>query len=251
MWRTVLFHWLIVLWLQGCSQVAPPYDPFKIPKSEFFAKTKVVALAPLALAVSPDNPDATREHFESLLDQKLRAIGFTVIPSREYRATWERLSKQIGGIFDPITGKRDEQKIKAVRGYLLEELRTKHQADALLHPIVQVVEAKFQAGHARWHGATEPVIPEGFWNAFLMGDSQGTTSALSLYVTIEDTNGTDIFIQAGGIQLLAKVTSVRRFTPIPQSQLLANADRNKAAVELALSALSPAEPSQASKQGRP
>jgi hypothetical protein len=250
-WRLILVNLLLGLWFQGCAQVAPPYDPFKIPRNEFFVRTKVVALAPVGIAVNLENPDSTRTHFEALLDQKLRELGFTVISANEYKGIWEGLTKQLGGIFDPVTGKRDENKIKTLRGYLFEELRTKHRADALLHPVIQVVNAKFNAGHARWHGTSEPVIPEGFWDRFFIGDAQGTTSALSLYVTIEDINGVDLYIQAGGIQLLAKLTSGRQFVAIPQNQLLTNMDRNKAAVDIALGALSKQAPQENSKSGTP
>jgi hypothetical protein len=114
-----------------------------------------------------------------------------------------------------------------------------------------VVKASFNGGHARWHGTAELVIPEGFLSTFFMGDSQGTTSALSLFITIEDMNGVDLYAQAGGIQLLAKLTSGRQFVSIPQNQLLTNADRNKAAVDIALSALSQDSVQQDSKQDTP
>jgi hypothetical protein len=250
-WRFIFLNLLMGFWLQGCAQVAPPYEPFKIPRNEFFARTKVVALAPVGFTVNPENQESASTQFESLLDQKLRELGFTVVPSTEYKAIWERLTKQMGGIFDPITGKRDDNKLKTVRGYLLEELRTQHRADALLHPVIQVVKAPFNAGHARWHGTAESIIPEGFLAAFFMADSAGTTSALSLLITIEDMNGVDLYVQAGGIQVLAKLTSGRQFVSIPQNQLLTNAERNKAAVNIALSGLSKGGPQQNSEQETP
>jgi hypothetical protein len=249
--RLILVYLFFGLSLQSCAPVAPRYNPFKISREEFFTRARVVAIAPLVLAVNPADPEATRTQFESLIDQKLRALGFTVIASNEYKHTRERLIKQLGGIFDPITGKPDESKAKTLRSYLLEELRTKHRADAVLYPMVQVVKAGFNAGQARWHGTGEPVLPEGFWAQFTMGDLQGTTSAASLLVRIEDINGADLYLQAGGIQVLAKLASGRQFVSIPQQELLTNADRNKAAVDIALGALSKEKPAEDARPGAP
>lgn len=251
MWRLLLLNLLAGLLFQGCGQVARPYNPFKIPREEFLARTRVIALAPVAFAVPPEDPAAAGSQFEALLDLKLRELGFTVVPSTEYKAIWDRLTKQVGGIFDPITGKRDDQKLKTVRGYLLEELRTKHRADAVLHPVIQVVKAPFNAGHARWHGMEESLRPEGLLAALFMADAAGTTSALSLLVTIEDSNGVDLYQQAGGIQVLVKLAPGRQFVSIPQNQLLTNADRNRAAVAIALGALSKEEPKQDPAPDRP
>ena len=250
--RRIIFATLLLgLSLSGCAQMAPPYHPLKVSREEFFAKTKVVALAPLVIGVNADKPEAIKTQVESALGQKLEELGLAVIPSKEYQEIWERLSKQIGGAFDPITGKRDDAKVKTLIGYVSNELRTKHNADALLHPMIQPVKAPFNAGNARWHGTAEAVAPEGFWNKFLMGESRGTTSALSLIVTIENMNGVDLYVQAGGIQVLAKLNSRRQFVEIPRSQILTNQQRNQAAAAIALSGLTIQPPQDDAKQESP
>lgn len=227
------------LWLTGCAQVTPPpYNPLKLSREEFFAKTKVLAFLPLVITVNVDAPDIKRAQFEAALERNLTAVGLKVIPSTVYQEIWDRLAKQMGGVFDPISGKRDDAKIKTLRDYTLNELRTKHDADGLLHPSIQVVKASFFAANAQWHGASESVIGDGFLNKFLVGDAIGTTSALSLLILIENMNGVDLYQQAGGIQVVAKLAPGRQFVGIPQNQILADEERNLAAVEIALRGLS-------------
>jgi hypothetical protein len=146
------------------------------------------------------------------------------------------MKEQLGGFFDPITGKRDEAKFKTAREHLLREVNAMTKADAILHPSIQLVKAGFGNNEARWHGTSESLITGGFWGAFLAGTNNGTSSALSLYVTLEDINGVELYINAGGIQLAAKLSG-RTFVAVPRNELFADEKRNQAAVNVALNPL--------------
>ena len=51
-WLPILIVGLIQL---GCATTAP-YNPFKIAQDEFYAKTKTIALAPIAIPGDLENP---------------------------------------------------------------------------------------------------------------------------------------------------------------------------------------------------
>ena len=98
----------------SCATLPPP-NPFKIPEPDIKAKVKVVALAPLGLGSDFEDPQVVQTKFESLFEGKLREGGFTVVPSKEYAAIWKEMTEKLGGLFDPISGKRDDAKFKMAR----------------------------------------------------------------------------------------------------------------------------------------
>jgi hypothetical protein len=229
--------WLIAaMVVAGCVPAAAPYNPFKMSAPEIRQKVKRVALAPVILPVDLDDPEPVKAKFEALIQAKLREGGFTAVPSQEVDALWKRMKEQLGGFFDPITGKRDEAKFKTAREHLLREVSATTKADAILHPAIQLVKVNFGNSQARWHGTSESLITGGFWGAFLAGANNGTTSALSLFVTLEDVNGVELYVNAGGIQLAAKLSG-QRFAAVPRNELFADEKRNLAAVNVALNPL--------------
>lgn len=219
----------------SCATTAP-YDPFKIGKEEFYDRIKMIALTPVLVPEDLEDPEPVKAGFESLIEAKLREAGFSIVPSRESAEIFERMKKQLGGFFDPITGKRDEAKFKAAAEQTRRELSTKFNVDAILHPSIRVVRASFSANRANWHGTSESLTSGGFLEAVLGGTYQGTVGALSLLINVEDRNGVDLYLNGGGIQALARLSG-GKFIPIPRNEILANEERNVTAVNIALEPL--------------
>lgn len=221
----------------GCA-AHPPRDPFMISRDTFFKNTKTIALLPLGVPDDRDDPDPVRATFENLLQAKLWTAGFTVVPPLEYEQIWKGITQQMGGYFDPVTGERDEAKLEAARQHARRELAAKSHADALLRPRLVVVPASFDHGQARWSGVSEAVGTGDFWEVLLSdtNTSNGQITGISLSVVIEDVNGAKWYANAGGIQLLAKL-SYRSFKPVPRDALFADGARNAQAVDVALGPL--------------
>ncbi len=218
---------LAALMATACA-AAPPYNPFKVSPDEFYGKIKAIALAPIAVERRIENPEPVRDTFESLISAKLREAGFATVPSREYAVIRAHATRRVGGYFDPVTGRRDESKFRAVREQILRGLRTDFNADAVLHPNIEVVTAQWNGMFAKWDGASESTGggPR----------ASGQVSALSLVVTIEDMQGVNLYVNRGGIQLLAKVLGAG-YHPVPRKELFAKEERNIEAVNRALGAL--------------
>jgi hypothetical protein len=225
----------LALTASGCAATTP-YNPFKIPPEDIKAKVKVVALAPINFPTDIDDPEPVKAKFESLVTAKLQEGGFTVVSSAEYGAIWKQMTEQLGGFFDPMTGKRDEQKYKTVREHTLREVGSKTKADALLDFAVVGVKTNFAANRASWHGTTEYLVQGGALTAFLIGSSSGTVGALSLFVALSDINGVNMYTNAGGIQVLSKLSG-RNFVTVPRHELFADEERNRQAVNIALNPL--------------
>jgi hypothetical protein len=224
--------------LGGCVAHQTPYRPFKIPERDFYGTVKTIALAPLLLPNDTEDPDAIRAKFEPLIEAKLREAGFVTIPPGRYDEIWKQMASEVGGIFDPTTGKADDGKFNTIRDHTYRELASQFEAGAVLHSAIQIVRASFNGTSASWHGTTESTSTAQtgfarFMEAFSSGGTHGSTAALSLGVVIRDINGTEVYSQWGGIQLITKVVS-RSFVTVPQSELFRDDARNSAAVDVAL-----------------
>ena len=227
---------IAALIVAGCLPTTLRYNPFKVAEPEIRQKVKRVALFPVTLPTDLDDPEPVKAKFEALIQAKLKEGGFIPVPSQEMDAIWKRMKEQLGGFFDPVTGKRDEVKFKTAREHTLREIQAKTKADAVLHPAIHLIKVNFGNNQAAWHGTSESLVPGGFWATFITGANHGTTSALSLYVTLEDIHGVELYVNMGGIQLAAKLSG-QAFVAVPRPQLFADEQRNQTAVNVALNPL--------------
>ena len=225
-------RWLLIVLtlivVGGCA-TSPPYDPYRVPKSQVHSQVKTIALSPVSLPRVARQAEGVKGRIESLITTKLEKAGYIVVPSKEFGAIWDRLAEQIGGFFDPVTGKANEERIKTVREHARREMVTRFKVDALLHPRVQVVWAPFKTDEAVWDGVSETVMADDSFHAF----GPGTAQALSLAILIEGGNGVDFYASRGGIQLISK--AVRgRFVDVKASEILTNDEKIIKAVDIAL-----------------
>lgn len=235
---------LAVVALIGAGCATAPYDPFKIPRDEFYGKIKTIALAPVGVPDDLEDAEPVKATFASLVEAKLRAAGFAAVPAREYAALQKSMAEQVGGLFDPATGRRDEAKVRTIREYVVRELNTKFQADAVLYPSIRSVKATFTQSRAKWDGASEWLAPGGLGGVLFFANehNSGTVGALSLIVVIRTVQGPDVYAHAGGIQVRSrlsgpKLSGVRDFVPVPRSELFVDEKRNAEAVDIALGSL--------------
>jgi hypothetical protein len=243
---------LATLTIGGCATQAP-YRPFKVPESEFVAKVTTIALTPLMLPNDVDDPDAVRAKFEPLIESKLREAGFAIVPPAKVEEIRNQMLAEVGGVFDPKTGKADEAKFKAIREHTYRELASQFNATAVLHSSIEIVKASFNSNTASWHGTTESTstAQTGFakvMEGFFYGGRQGQMAALSLGVYIFDMDATELYRQWGGIQLITKVVN-NSFVGVPQSDLFQDDVRNQSAVDLALQDLMEAISKPAAPEG--
>lgn len=233
--RNFLLLTLVFLFIsEGCAKT---YNPFKVSEGEFYAKTKVVALAPVVLPADLDRAELIKAKFDSLIETTLRESGLTIIPSGELAGVWKTMSERVGGVVNPDTGKRDDAKYKVVREHTLRELNGKFSVDAVVYPSIRVFKVHWERGIAKWHGVSESLKSDSFPFFSAIGMLKGTAPALSLSIVVEDIYGTKLFESAGGIQLLVKLVSTYDSEPVPKDKLLVDEGKNLNAVKIALGPL--------------
>jgi hypothetical protein len=219
---------------------AQDHNPFKISREQFFAKCKTVALIPIRIPKDIARYDSARVEFDSLLTSALQQVGLVVVPSKEYEEIRRQAVEEAGALFDPLTGAPDTTKSKQIVERCRGELLAKFKAEALLFASIRGVSVPFSGAKAKWHGASESLLSKGGISGFFSSasNSSGRATALSLFVVIADTNGADMYVNAGGIQVTHKILNyANQFVPVPKEQILADKKRNTEAVRLALEPL--------------
>jgi hypothetical protein len=199
---------------------------------------KTIATTTIALPQEYHDLARVRTRFDSLIAERLRTAGFTVVPPQVSESIWHHVRDSVGGFFDTYTGKRIDAKFAAVRTATLTALRTTYQVDAWLHPVIRVVGARFSGGKVKWNGVEETSGAPGGLGGFLFGSKTGSIPALSLFVFVEDMDGKDLYEGVGGIRLTDRIEG-DRFVPVPRDSLFDDGARNAAALHLALDSLPP------------
>jgi hypothetical protein len=217
----------------GCASDNPQYNLLQ-PKNDIRDRIKIVALAPVRLGDDIPNATEARQEFGELVANELGTLGFQTVAATEYEQIFNRLRDEAGGFFDPNTGKADNEKFKKVQDLCSRELATKFHADAVLYPAIHVVTVHFAQDQARWDGVEEPISENGVpgWVLTLGGTYRsGTVPALSLCVTLKDIDGTNLYSECGGIQLVEKLIG-HSFRKINDQNMLTNSARNTNAVAI-------------------
>jgi hypothetical protein len=225
--------------LAGCATIPRFTDqPFKVDQEEFYRTVRVVALEPPVIGEIKQAAEAQAE-FESLAAEKLKEAGLSVIASDKYGSLRESLGKQDGGLYDPVTGKINEAKAKELQKKIFDELRAQYGIDAVARVVVLPRTAYFSACRARWDGVEQAMASCGFLEGG--GNYNGRISAISLLVAIRDKEGKILFMNAGGIQLIARLKTgffkAAQFESIAPDDLFVDKLKNRAAVDIALDPL--------------
>ena len=222
-----------VLLLTGCG-AKTHYNPFRVPPEQLRSQVKVLALMPMDAPQNLEDPSTATRTMLHIIEAALRSAGLSVVPADEVKVIWDSVAAQRTGFYDPRTGARDQEKLKAFRMDVYRELKARFAIDALLFSRLAVVEAKLERDKARWDGTSEGASRKGFWKAVLGVSHSGTIPALSLQLFLLDTDEGELYVNSGGIQVLGKVDPAGNFNAVSREQLFSRADRNVRAVNLAL-----------------
>ena len=222
----------LMLFCVGCATTTP-YDPFVKSEDEIKSSISVLAMKPIRLAEF-SRKDEVAARYEMLITEQLESAGFTVIPSNEFSAIWDPMVEQVGGLFDPVTGESDPDKVKAVHEHTLNELRAKFSVNGFVAPRIDVAKASWYGNSATWDGVKDETTGKGgFWASLAAANYQGSVPALSLIVPIFDINGDPVYVGRGGIQLFAHFKG-GRFIDVPESMWFVEPERDLNAANIAM-----------------
>lgn len=218
----------------GTSAVVSDLGFVGIEPEEFRAKKGKIILASTTVLVNLQDTGPVEAEYDSLVEASFLAAGFSVVRAAEFDDIIERVTEQVGGVFDPNTGETDSAKVRTVYQQAIKEIRDKINPDAVIVPTIEAVAVGFsQTSKIKWLGTSEclsPAVAKVF-GLCAPKDYSGQLSALAFFVTIFDMNAAVMFRNGGGIQILQKHYPLRR---VPRHELFADKKRNIAAVKIAL-----------------
>lgn len=229
----------LVLSIVATAALADSYDPLQIPAATFHDRVDVIAMWPLEVPHDLPRGDDLRRDFEERIAANLEASGFSVIGSDVVRAKWIELSRQLGGVFDPRTGERIEERYSLAWEYLFEELELSHDVDAVLTPDIRFGSMGAIQGASYW------AMPRDFpmkWGDELLGSSLAARPigviGPHLHVFIYDEDGAELYNIRVAIEWATLYHASSRHER-PLDDLLTTPAHNQLAVDIALDALGP------------
>jgi len=198
-----------------------------VPQERFFAKVDTIGISSFWVPDSLENPAPVRALFDSLVSEQLRQAGYALVRVPEMRAFSDSEIREHGQ-FNPKTGERDTAALRTATEHALGRLAQQYpQVDAFLMPDLVVVPALVEGQDAYWDGTSQGFTS--FADVMLMREYSGRLPAFSLCVRFWDPAGTPMYHDHGGVQLAATPRKA-----IERSKLFINAERNLAAVRIAL-----------------
>src|SRR5215469_12039614 len=189
---------------------------FIVPRAELVTTIKTIGVMPVEMDEAVPNPDEIAARLEQDIAERLQRGGFTVVPASEMRAIRARGAASLGGVYDPMTGLLNREKLEALREFSTQEYRTHHPVDGILQLGVVRRDAQYKLGWSEWDGVRERVtskhgLADVMERGILAGVSQvGTVPALSLEVILLDARGLTAYRGVGGLLVLAWPTPMDR-----------------------------------------
>lgn len=219
---------LLMLGAAACGSYPSARPGLHVSSADFRQRVRTLCLVPVQTQVALPEQDAKLAAFEGQLAHRLGQGGFTVVPSEQSRAVTQRVLAAAGGYYDPYSGERDQARYDAVRPQVASALRGELGCDATVLPTIALVSVPFHGGEAQWDGLRYP------YGSY---DVSGWTAGLSLWVSIRDLDGQELFFSTGAIQALFSIKSgffSEGFEAVSDTQVLTDQAKNLQAINSCL-----------------
>lgn len=185
----------------------------QITRDQFLANYKRLGI--LSLQLPPqmaDRADAAQA-LEAAVARYLVLAGMEVVPSRGYAAAYDRINRELGGIYNPKTGEANPKVAAAVVERARAEFLAAEHLDGFVDLRVSVVSAGFFAACILWDGVCDDSDggdANDTADSHRIGTMSGSVPAISLRLQVYRVPGRVEFRKDAGIQ---PVAYVRVFEP--------------------------------------
>ena len=228
---------------------APAPTPLTPQQLGFFAgdrgavlsQCKRLGLVPVARPALPGVEEAASARIEAAVSAALQAAGFEVVPSDSYSKAYERFSRAVGGLYDPMLGTSRKEQALSVYANAAREYFATDQLGCLAMVRVLDTRAKINNRWAVWDGVAESVDGEatGAMSRFFFGGNTGggELPAVSVVLNFLNRELKSIYGRAGGVQLGAYIDRQHGaqgsdFLYVPRNQLLLDDKRIARAISV-------------------
>ncbi|MCC2616829.1 hypothetical protein LJ739_11305 [Aestuariibacter halophilus] len=191
---------------------------------EYLVNYKAIVLTGFSMPDALEYRTDIRDYYASKVTDIFESRGIKVFDESLYFDEFEKQKALAGGYIDEYTGKVDTDKRNQIRQKTLQSLRATHGIDSVLFYDLRRRTAHFGDYRAQWDGQEEPYeLSNSDLTNFLstlVANTSGKIPALSLMVFMEDMDGKELYMGAGGVQLVAKLNDDDEFESIPVDKLL-------------------------------
>jgi len=209
---------------------AEEFNPYEIPERQFAAQVRTIALRPVGVPSDAPDPEALRARIEALITERVRAKGYTVIPSTAWATVWRQMSERLGGTYDPVTGEPRADQFKAAFEHTTRELERTEGVDALLSAFISIGPAPFGRGLFAFSTWDQPLQFAGQTVGPEIWEAPQSVRGAYLTVVIADLAGTKLYGVRHGIEWTA-VFVARGYEERPPAQIYDEPARIQAAVD--------------------
>jgi hypothetical protein len=182
------------------------------------------------------DPDRVRSEFEGLIAAQLQRRGYAVVASPAFRDTWLRFTKDLGGVFDPVTGRADSEKYELAWQHTARELERTQDVDALLTAEVAFDAMPAELGFWSWQAAGQPIRWRG--QTLPSAPNQQPQRVEGPYLTVRIHDRAHVPLYEVRMPLTwARVYLGGGYEEVPARELYTDPARNQKVVEQLLSGL--------------
>lgn len=211
-------------------------------RTELLEHVKRLAIMPVYMPKGFEAREDVKSMYEEKVSDYLRKAGFEVVGRQSFQAIYDRLSRQVGDLYDPNSGAPHMDKLTAAYEAARRELIEKEHLDGYV--LIRIVSAKanFTRDYVVWDGVVERSDGQ-FVTSFLgrmwnEGNSKGTLLGYSLLLQFCNPGDKIVYGRAGGIQLgmyykVAGNKAASDFNAVPRDNLFKDEKRAERAVRLA------------------
>jgi hypothetical protein len=200
---------VLLAFLANDSIAKPKVEAPAVDRAAIHAAIKTVGMMPIRVPGYLPDADGLARRYEAEVQARIEAAGFEVVSPDVMREIHARLARSMGGLYDPMTGEPIEEKIEAHARFARTEYLAANKVDGFLKAAVVQRTARSVGTTASWDGIEERVTGQSAFKSVMtlaastFGD--GTVSALSFVLVLEDRDGKALYSGIGGLQLMAYI----------------------------------------------
>jgi hypothetical protein len=212
-------------------------------REEMLSGTKRIGVLLPWMPAGFDNREDVKNALQALVTDSLKKAGIEIVPPVSFQVSYDRLNREIGGVFDPKTGAVKEEQQKAVYMNARREFIENERLDGYVITRIVPARAKFTSPWASWdrvrERSTGRVSANALSELLLTDDTHtGTLPAYSLTLQISNAQHQIVFGRIAGIQLSAyydiqKAKTGNGFLRVPSEHLFTDNVRLERAVRVA------------------
>jgi hypothetical protein len=234
------------------GSAAKEESPLLVPREQILSSIHTVVLGPL-LTNGFAPPAEVAARYRSLVHERLAKLGWEVVDSDQLNTAFAAAVKQVGGLYDPLTGKVDPDRLRSLTQAAIKALSLAAPPDGIAIVALVKTSAIQKYGNVDWDGTQQSALTLGpaINRTTLFGGTENGTAgeggiyALSLQIVLRDTSGTVLYEARGGIQLLQQLSIkaarsglttnfLQDYTTLAPSELFNGPDRDVHAVDVAM-----------------